>query len=366
MMKMKLKQTDHTICLSRVGLFLLILAMLATATGAVGASDAPGDDDHDPNSLFLSVERTEEGACCVLVSEELYSVTAGEAVALLLCVILPQGYAVTGVEACGGADGLTLTAGEMGSHIVRVLLDGYPAEPTDPMLGGGSTEKTPSKKPQKQAKTPLFCVFFTPASGAGGEKTDQISVSAPYGGEVYLYLRDGEGKVRRLALAVLPWEEGMGDIEDPPEEVSDTETVTRPFDGEATPYDSSADTEALSEPSTDPEGEGSLPPCETAPAPVLLLGCRETPVRNGTYTVQFIFAGQSNGTPVVCAEGGGVLSLRVSAGDPTPGDRSSTLRLCTFSGLREGRRYRFLIYLENKTVAAVYEDGVFLGYFAEK
>jgi hypothetical protein len=86
---------------------------------------------------------------------------------------------------------------------------------------------------------------------------------------------------------------------------------------------------------------------------------------DGVYAVQFIFSGQGRGTPVVCAEGGGVLSLRISKGDGSLGDRARAWRLCTFSGLRTGVRYRFLIYLEDRTVSAVYEDGTFMGYSTE-
>ena len=120
-------------------------------------------------------------------------------------------------------------------------------------------------------------------------------------------------------------------------EVTDTEY-------ESPPTESTEETKGQS---------GEVPPLSR------FLGCRETGVTDGKYTVQFLFAGHE--TPVVCAEGGGVLTLTCGVVEPLTGERGAW-SACTFTGLSSGRRYVFWVYTSEGWITALYEDGIFAGY----
>jgi hypothetical protein len=92
--------------------------------------------------------------------------------------------------------------------------------------------------------------------------------------------------------------------------------------------------------------------------PSVFLGCRETGVTGGTYTVQFLFKGDGEHTPVICMEGGGILLAR-SAGVEVKGD---VLNACSFFGLKHDRTYTFLVGTDKGWVEVTYEKGRFAGF----
>jgi hypothetical protein len=64
---------------------------------------------------------------------------------------------------------------------------------------------------------------------------------------------------------------------------------------------------------------------------------------------------------VVCAEGGGVLTLTCGVVEPLTGEHE-VWSACTFTGLFTERRYVFWVYTTNGWITALYEDGIFAGY----
>ena len=92
--------------------------------------------------------------------------------------------------------------------------------------------------------------------------------------------------------------------------------------------------------------------------PSVFLGCRETGVTGGAYTVQFLFKGDGEHTPVICMEGGGILLAR-SAGVEVKGD---VLNACSFFGLKHDRTYTFLVGTDRGWVEVTYEKGKFAGF----
>lgn len=317
-----------------VGVCLLVLLILASVTALAA----------DEGSPVLTAEREGDRAFLVLCSADIGTLTDGEAMALLLTVEVTEGYRITGVEACRGAEGLRLTAGETGGEQITLLLDGYP-------------QKTPSKTGEKGAKIPLFRVFFEAFDAVRGA---ELRVFSPYGEGVYLYLTDGEGQVKTVPLPFVSEEKTRE--EGTETDAGTDEIIQSPVQKPAVPSDTGE--ESTEESVWETEVEAVTDP-GSPPYKAFFLGCRETPVGEGEYAVQFIFSGAGQGTPVVCAEGGGMLTLDMTVGEHSLGDLAKAWRICTFSGLRTRVRYRFFIYMKGKTVTAEYENGVFLGYSTE-
>ncbi len=85
---------------------------------------------------------------------------------------------------------------------------------------------------------------------------------------------------------------------------------------------------------------------------VRYIGCRESRVEDGLYAVQFLFDGRE--VPVICVEGGGVLTVEQTAG---------AWSICTFRGLRQTGKYRFYIYDSGGIICVLYENGSFRGQY---
>jgi hypothetical protein len=96
------------------------------------------------------------------------------------------------------------------------------------------------------------------------------------------------------------------------------------------------------------------------------IGCQESKVTAGEYAVRFLFHGA---TPVFCAEGGGRLSLEITAehnvcahGEQGDAVYEGDFSVCTFRGLRTEGRYVFRVFAYGTWVPVIYDGGRFLGY----
>ena len=280
----------------------------------------------------LTVRREGEGLWSLRLSPSLVERVGDDPMALLMEIDPPGGWQVREIRKGKGAEGFVLTHGDLHADRVRVLLDGILSEGE---LLWVETEQNPAEAPEERG---------------------YMGVTGVDGGEVILYvLREG-GEVERIPLSVA--------VEERETEGETAEEVT---DGESESSESSpTETEAITEP-TDTESESPPAPSteethgqdgEPPPQPQFL-GCRETGITDGRYTVQFLFAGKE--TPVVCMAGGGVLTVTCGTAEPLTKD-GEIWYTCAFSGLLAGRRYVFLVGTAKGWVTAVYEDGKFAGY----
>ena len=227
---------------------------------------------------------------------------------------------------------MVMTHGDLPAHEVRVLLDGRLSEGEILWIQG-------EKHPHETAKE-------------GG----YVVVTGSNGDELALFVLREDGRVERIPVSVMVEERETE--EDPSENVTERESEPR--------EDPPAESETMAE-VTDTEYES--PPTESieetkgqsgkVPPLPCFLGCRETAVTDGKYTVQFLFAGHE--TPVVCVAGGGVLTLTCGVEEPLTGERG-VWSACTFTGLSSGRRYVFWVYTAEGWITAMYEDGIFAGY----
>jgi hypothetical protein len=99
-------------------------------------------------------------------------------------------------------------------------------------------------------------------------------------------------------------------------------------------------------------------------------GCQETTVISDVYAVRFFFVGQ--GTPVICMEGGGFLSMKISQTDTIEEWTESRVKIyktanpqgwsvCTFRNLSVYRDYVFFIYEQERIIRIRYTNGRFMG-----
>lgn len=99
-------------------------------------------------------------------------------------------------------------------------------------------------------------------------------------------------------------------------------------------------------------------------------GCQETTVISDVYAVRFFFVGQ--GTPVICMEGGGFLSMKISQTDIIEEWTESRVKIyktanpqgwsvCTFRNLSVYRDYVFFIYEQERIIRIRYTNGRFMG-----
>lgn len=285
------------------GLFCMAFAVL----GMLGMTDA--GDERPTISLEKKGDSWE-----IHLSVGILKLTRGEAMALLLEVEVPDGWELEAVEKAEGAEELSLTVGT-GEGVLTLLLDGFPREDGEVLITL-RFHVTEEGKPTVTAED----------------------------GVVILYCLGEDGSIRRIPLLI------QENVEDTAEEgTMVSETVSQ-----------EADTE---QPSVEPPSTEQDIPMETAaddpsmdeiPTRSPLFGCQETPVHNGLYAVRFwIFEGD---TAVICSEGGGVLLLEVTG--------EGKWNHVTFRGLRRKGKYVFLVYSSEGIVKAVYEDGMFIGYYS--
>ena len=141
------------------------------------------------------------------------------------------------------------------------------------------------------------------------------------------------------------------------EEVTDTE-ITMGIETDRIPENMETKTETF-------ESAEAIP----VDMPVYV-GCQETTVADHMYAVRFLFMGK--GTPVICMEGGGLLSMDLTYTDTVDewmGTRvryykTESLRgwsICTFDDLSIHRTYVFYVFTENGIVRIRYINGEFMG-----
>ena len=256
---------------------------------------------YDDSDTELTVYLRKEEAWEICLSEGPVGVADGRNMALLLKLELPRGWTVSSVDIGEGAEGMSLTAGDREGGIC-LLLDGLPC-------GEGE-------------------VLVRMRLSEDGEGRPRIIGE----GQVILYCLEEDGGITKIPIGIRAETEPPA----PPTEDMFTEEVTqeKPIQTEA------------QEPESDPIADQKTPP----PLP---WGCQETVPQNGLFAVRFWFR---DGAPVVCLEGGGVVTVTVEeCGD---GGWISV----TFRDLDIRRRYAFAVFTPDGVVMAVYEGGIFRGF----
>ena len=291
------------------GLWMLVLCLSA------------GGADEEPRALLVQVESTGR----IGIYGNLYSLTEDSPMAILFEIKIPQGTSLDRIVAGEGAEGLVLTHGDVASERVRVLLDG--------VCKGRDGEA-------------ILWLYTKKTSENPHDRGGYMGVTGPNGDNLMLYVLDNGGQVREIPLEVV-W-----DI--PAEETTEIRTDPSPAE---TFWETVEET--IQEPI--PETETAIP-SEEFPRVAKLLGCRETGVADGVYTVQFLFGGEG-GTPVVCMAGGGLLYVESGSMDGVYGGRGRDVKaFCTVRGLLAGRTYQFWVGSETGWISVTYEDGRFCGF----
>jgi hypothetical protein len=262
----------------------------------------------------------------------------GRTVALLLRVTLPEGWSLCDVVPLEDTAGLTVTVGRT-ERGFRILLDGVLSlspENTDAPFG-------------------LLRMGVSAAESAAD--TDGTELRAE--GDFYWIGEDGDICACPLATADLSTDStddmDKSDMDTSTEKATESPENARP----EVPFETAADTDRME---TDPPlSETECLPAEQQEGwEAVYAGCQETPPRNGTYSVRFLFC---RGSAVVCVRGGGALTLTVShsrvvsaAETAYPGDWT----LCTFRGLRETGEYVFRVFSEGEEIEIRYGNGRFI------
>ena len=301
-------------------------------------------------SPALTVRREGEGLFSLSVTPDLYGLTDGDPLAILMEIQASQGWRVEEITAGEGAVGLILTHGNLSSNRVKVLLDGTVA------VG---------------ASGPLLWVKLERDDEKTANKGGYMGVTGNEGGQITLFVLREDGKTEKMPLSV---ETERGEEE---------KTAHTEVDGEGTnePSDTASDeTQDIPETNTahgDTGGESDMDPDPTEPPDTgrdqstrsaLFVGCRETGITEGEYSVQFLFCGENGWTPVVCMAGGGVLTAEsgvMPSLSPSGGrcDGCEVWSYCTFSGLSADRTYVFWVGTDEGRVRVLYEDGMFQGFW---
>ena len=309
----------------RLAVFLIAVWMgFVTASWAVTFGHAEEAGEENIAAVTVTVEAVDPacGEWAVCLSHSLYELAGERDLALLVTVEASEGYTVEAVGLGEGAEGLTLTARKMPARSVSVLLDGR-------VQRGAEGEILRIKLGVSEEKQPI----------QGG----YMGVTGGKYGEFALYIRDESGKVELIPLV---W---CGDREKESGEV--TGSITEETDETVTEQKETIPAEKW-----DTEGSVKQEPETEEPRPVNdFLGCRETAVREGRFSVQFLFFGAGGDTPVVCIKGGGVLSLEVIRGE-------DGVSFCTFRGLDGEGSYEFWVYTERGWISVRYKKGRFCGF----
>ncbi len=273
-----------------------------------------------------------EWAMHIYSSAPLYASSDGRPTALLLSLRLPDGW-VAEVTADVGAEGMTLTAAQNGTDL-RILLDGYPpqgdAEDGKRLLRV-VISADPYQEPSVEAIEPAVRLYAEESEGGG------------------LYYMGADGGICRVPLVV------KNDLE---EREESEEFTTGNSD------DTERETEVCTAPRDDispkPESGG-----EGKDFSSIYMGCQETAVRDGTYAVRFLFR-DGDSTPVVCARGGGVLTMEASSApwieaypenSATPVRYDGDWQVCVFRGLKREGNYEFFVYTAEGIVKVRYRSG---------
>lgn len=309
------------------------------------------EKDGEEASPTMTVRREGEGLWSLSVIPDLYELTEGNPMAILMELEVPRGWRIKEISAGEGAVGLTLTHGNLSSDRVKVLLDGTAAE---------------------GASGPLLWVELERNDENTANTGGYMGVTGDEQGKITLFVLRENGKIEKNPLSVemeRGWEgEETADTEVDGEgtsEPSDTATdeTHEALETHTYPCDTGGELVKNPDHTESPEVNGNL----TARLPVFL-GCRETEVTEGSFSVQFLFCGGNGWTPVVCMAGGGV--LRAESGVMPALSRSrgcgegcEDWSYCSFSGLSADRIYVFFVGTDEGWVRVLYRNGEFQGFW---
>ena len=310
-------------------LFIPILER-SEETPAESPTVSPSVSPKEDASPTLVVRREEEDLWSLWITPRLYGLTAGEPAALLLRIHAPDGRFVREITGGYGTRGMTLTHGELPAGEVGVLLDGRLFEGADGAILWVRMEESRDLLLKQGGHMGV--------TGGDGDPTT-----------LFVLQRDGHVSEIPLTVEVDPsgWREDSCQDSSCPDSSGDS------FQD--------SDEETIGSVTEQPPASDTNPP-ETEKIqdaiPSVFLGCRETGVTGGAYTVQFLFKGDGEHTPVICMEGGGILLAR-SAEVEVQGD---VLNACSFFGLKHDRTYTFLVGTDRGWVEVTYEKGRFAGF----
>jgi hypothetical protein len=308
----------------RLAVFLIAVWMgFVTASWAVTFGYAEEAGEENIAAVTVTVEAVDPacGEWAIYLSRALFELAGERDLALLVTVEAAEGYTVEAVELGAGAEGLILTMGKMPARSVSVLLDG---------------------RVQRGAEGAILRVKLGVLEEKRPIRGGYMGVTGGKYGEFALYIRDESGKVELIPLVWGGDREESGEVTGNGTEETD-ETVTE--QKETIPAEKWDTEESVKQ---EPETEEPRPVND-------FLGCRETAVREGRFSVQFLFFGVGGDTPVVCIKGGGVLSLEVIRGE-------DGVSFCTFRGLDGEGSYEFWVYTERGWISVRYEKGRFCGF----
>lgn len=312
----------------RRGIILLLAVLLIPILEL--SAEIPTVSPKEDASPTLVVRREEEDLWSLWITPRLYGLTAGEPAAILLRIHAPDGRFVREITGGYGTRGMTLTHGELPAGEVGVLLDGRLFEAADGAILWVRME---------ESRDLLL------------KQGDHMGVTGGDGDPTTLFVLQRDGRVSEIPLTVKVdpsgWREDSCQDSSCPDSSEDScQDSNEETTGSVTEQPPASDTNP---PETEKIQDG---------IPSVFLGCRETGVTGGAYTVQFLFKGDGEHTPVICMEGGGILLAR-SAGVEVKGD---VLNACSFFGLKHDRTYTFLVGTDRGWVEVTYEKGKFAGF----
>ncbi len=320
-------------------------------------------------------------------------IRSGEAVAVRITVAVAPEWKILHISVpTGGEEDVwhgTVGAPKEAGSSITVMLDGVPDLQRD-----ADTEKG-------SVTIDLFSVRAALPEGKDTAAFEGSLTASP----LELTLPDGALYVRRLngrvvcypAMVLLdaapaPWESEPDAV---PESPGAPETLMPEPPSETVPAhaESAELTEstalALSQPPVSAEAVEPPAPEELPRSSLWFVGCCETPVSDGSFAVRFLFyvptpatTGTGEGstptgaarTPVICLEGGGVLTVETEPADPAAAvmllgaweqatgatvDAGGQLWMCTFRGLRSEREYDFFVDAGTDFFRVFYEQGRF-------
>ena len=303
-------------------IFCLLFFCIVLLCGAVLNGGALDGDE--AIQVFLIREEIETENTCIwyfCASSDISGIGIQSTIALLLHFEMTEGWEITSVYGMGMGSDLTVTVGKD-----TLLLDGtlkYMDENMDSIY--------------------LLCIEASRSSKIAGD----CEIRLKNGKDHFIYYTDVKNGICKIPYTVCSYEIG-----------NDTEKTDT---AASTDQSESSTDEEISETAESLESQTILKP--------VYVGCQETSVRDGRFSVRFLFF--SDGapvTPVICMKGGGVLFMEISNPSSIDSWNGSELSfyesiepygwyVCTFRNLSVDRIYDFWVYTENGAVCVQYENG---------
>ncbi len=342
------------------GLFLLFFLLLGTLVCLCL-------DQQEEVSIYTSVQVDEHGKAVgyVSLSEDLFGISGGDALAMLVTLEISEGWRMETVSCTHQDQEMQLTVSFSEENCrAAVLLDGYPSE----ILGDGCILTV---ELVREEDTHLPC---------------RLTVSPGRYGKAAIYCRSERGEIRAVPLTFtlfVPSDTSdLSESPDPPNTETepsdpleaDTETEREESSMQETPTSLPEETEREEAPPADTgQREPVTDPSEDPGEPLTrFVGCRETPVRDGAFAVQLLFCGEMAYTPVICFSGGDRITVEVvgtdlkgiGEGESFCGSLASDhLYACTFWELPAEGDTVFFVESNRKTLRVIYRNGIFMGFF---